>query len=736
VLFERKDVSKLGGGGLSKRTVSGITLTLLLIGMLTLAFNISPVKSSGTIYIRADGSIDPPTAPIQRDGDVYTFTDNIYESIVIQRGNIIVDGAGYTLQGLGSGNGFYLSGINNVTIKGTNIKGFDWGISLSAGASYNTLLGNNITSNYGGVHLSWSSGNVLKNNSMVNNDYNFMVVGYALSHFVHDVDTSNTVDGKPIYYLVSYENIEVPSDAGYVALVNSTNITVKGLRLKNNGQGTLLAYTTNAQIINNNLTDNYYGIALLYSSNNSVYSNDITNNGWCGVWLEHSSDNRLYHNNFINNTSQVYFSVGPSINTWDDGYPSGGNYWSDYAGVDSNLDGIGDTPYVIDENNTDCYPLMHSWSSLPVHNINTGIGYATIQEAINANEILNGHTIFVEAGTYYEHVTINKSLTLVGENRSTTIIDGNGISPGTVVTVTADNVTVSNFAIQNSGGWPEDAGIRLDGSEGSIIINNSMRNNVRSIDLMYSVSNVISGNTISDAGYCGVILRDSHNNTIIGNVIVSNVGQIHGFQLWESNSNTLSNNIVHGSGTHHHGISLTYSDHNNITVNLFLSSEVGINLGRDSNYNKIIENNITLSSKYGILAGAGGNVIYHNNFISNTRQVYSSGLMNTWDDGCEGNYWSDYNGTDSENDGIGDTPYIIDENNTDNYPLMNPYWNPGDVDHDLDVDLYDAVKLLLAYGSTPEDERYNCHCDITEPYGIIDLYDAVLLLVNYGKKYS
>ena len=63
-------------------------------------------------------------------------------------------------------------------------------------------------------------------------------------------------------------------------------------------------------------------------------------------------------------------------------------------------------------------------------------------------------------------------------------------------------------------------------------------------------------------------------------------------------------------------------------------------------------------------------------------------------------------------------------------------WNPTDVDQDLDVDLYDAVRVLVAYGSELGDENYNCHCDIAELYGKIDQYDAILLLVNYGKKYS
>ena len=87
---------------LFRRIISGLLLTLLLSGMLTLAFKVQPADASETIYIRADGSIDPDTALIQRDGNIYTFADNIYyDEIVVERDNIVVDGAGYTLQGSG-----------------------------------------------------------------------------------------------------------------------------------------------------------------------------------------------------------------------------------------------------------------------------------------------------------------------------------------------------------------------------------------------------------------------------------------------------------------------------------------------------------------------------------------------------------------------------------------------------------------------------------------------------------
>lgn len=105
-------------------------LALLLVSMLTLAFDVQPVKASGTVYIRADGSIDPPTTAITTvDNVTYTLTDNISsdtDGIVIERNNTILDGAGYTLQGSTYGFGFYLDSLNNVTIQHTHITNFKW----------------------------------------------------------------------------------------------------------------------------------------------------------------------------------------------------------------------------------------------------------------------------------------------------------------------------------------------------------------------------------------------------------------------------------------------------------------------------------------------------------------------------------------------------------------------------------------------------------------------------------
>jgi len=256
-----------------------------------------------TIYIRADGSIDPSGAPVQRKGDLYTLTGNITSDsngIVIERDNMTLDGAGYTLQGEGNGAGIDLSQRTNVTVQNTQITAFYYGIALYS-SSNNTVSANNMTADeYCGISLQSSDYNTFSSNIMTDN-----------------------YDG--------------------IWLVSSSNNT----------------------IYDNTATNNGGGIVLIYSSNNTVFGNTAINN-YAGVYLYVSSGSRFFHNNFIGNFQQV--SSSQSANVWDNGYPSGGNYWSNCDGTDSHngpyqnitgSDGIGDTPYVIDANNTDHYPLMN-----------------------------------------------------------------------------------------------------------------------------------------------------------------------------------------------------------------------------------------------------------------------------------------------------------------------------------------------------------------------------------------
>jgi parallel beta-helix repeat protein len=262
----------------------------------------------------------------------------------------------------------------------------------------NTISGNYMANNGEGIHLFETSNNVFRNNRMVNNNRSFRDITF----YTNDVDASNTVNGKPIYYWVNEHDKIVPSDAGYVALLNCVNITVQNLELSNEDYGIMLGSTINSTIINNIINNNSRGIYLTKSNNNTVRGNYITNNN-VGIWLYNSSNNNIvrnyvannlngtsimlspfmptssnnlfYHNSYVNNSRHVYmsppgFAIPDSINVWDNGVE--GNYWSNYVGADNNGNGLGDSPYVIDANNRDNYPLMAPLMS-PIYIFDAGI---------------------------------------------------------------------------------------------------------------------------------------------------------------------------------------------------------------------------------------------------------------------------------------------------------------------------------------------------------------------------
>lgn len=272
--------------------------------------------------------------------------------------------------------------------------------------SGNNLIENCIAENSGwwGIWLDHSPNNCLRNNTLTNNTDAFGVWSFEnVSEFYQDIDTSNKIDDKPIYYVIEKEDLIFDGDAmdiGYLGLISCENILVKNLNISNVHHGILVANTSHSTVANcvfsdtrfamdfwvssNNIyknciiENNYYGISSLQSSENNIITNCTFKNNWYGAWFSNwwddwsgnsSNNNLIYHNNFINNTNQAYDNCS---NFWDDGYPSGGNYWGDYTGEDNykgknqNMpgpDGIGDTPYPIpSDNNRDRYPLMNPWT--------------------------------------------------------------------------------------------------------------------------------------------------------------------------------------------------------------------------------------------------------------------------------------------------------------------------------------------------------------------------------------
>ena len=233
--------------------------------------------------------------------------------------------------------------------------------------------------------------------------------------------------------------------------------------------------------------------------------------------------------------------------------------------------------------------LAGAADSYAVHNIDTGLNYTTIQSAIDANETLDGHTISVDQGIYYEHLTINKSLSLIGENISTTIIDGN--FTGDPVTIAASYVNITSFTIQEA--WWGTFYI----FEGCAIC--------ISPDTAY---NNISHNIITNNKGYGIIINSSSHNIISDNF----VGYNFGITMIFSNNNTVANNIIHNSS----GVMMTSSHSNTIFNNKIENCSEGIGVF-NSTGNMIHDN--TISDGYlGIGLGySEHNRLYNNNMTGN-----------------------------------------------------------------------------------------------------------------------
>jgi parallel beta-helix repeat protein len=185
----------------------------------------------------------------------------------------------------GAKNGTALTIVSdNVTVTGFTVQN---GGNFSAGTGEGILLdnahncsliGNTVTNSYNGIFLNDSFNNVLRNNAMSNNKFNFGVSASNITNYINNVDTSNSVNGKPIYYWVNKTNMTAPSNAGFIALINCTDATVQNLNLSDNYEGLLLAYVKNSTVTNNAINNNYEGIALDNSSGNTLKGNDINSN--------------------------------------------------------------------------------------------------------------------------------------------------------------------------------------------------------------------------------------------------------------------------------------------------------------------------------------------------------------------------------------------------------------------------------------------------------------------------
>ena len=397
--------------GNSMRKTAAVALILVCLMVLGVVC-VRPVKaqSLGLITINSDGSVTPSTAPIHRVGNTYTLTNNIINgTIEVQRSDVVVDGAGFTIQGFNvliegilpggfpaDSEGITLSDVSNVTLKDFNINTFYEGIDL-VGSANNTIERNAITTDICISLDSSSNGNRIISNIITSvsglgaagveceasyndiSDNYFNGSGVSISGSIYPLNA-----WQPKYNTIS-ENLF--NTCGIVSSVGSSNKILNN-KIIDGGMGIIIGDYSDL-ISGNYISGNSIcGIDITQFQSNQVVENYIANNA-IGIALGsvgspsgypgelQAINNNIYHNDFIGNTENAHLESNSDgsypVNYWDNG--SSGNYWSDYLTIYPNAteigsSGIGDTPYIIEPNNVDNYPLIAPLSiifpSIPV----------------------------------------------------------------------------------------------------------------------------------------------------------------------------------------------------------------------------------------------------------------------------------------------------------------------------------------------------------------------------------
>lgn len=269
-------------------------------------------------------------------------SDNEYGVLVVNSSGIVIAESVVTSN--------YKEGIavtysDNSTVFGNHVSG-NWGVGIFIiNSDNNAIINNTASANTQGILLYSSRLNTVWHNSVSGNE-----IGINVRLSNNNTVFRNNVSGNEDYGIYVWQ-----SDLNVFSYNN----------VSNSGSGIYLGLSKYNTVSDGNLSYNHVGVALEDSENNTIARNMILSNDLYGVYLNQSVDNRIFHNDFVDNTEQAFDDNGG--NQWDRGYPLGGNYWSDYIGLDEKggpnqdepgSDGIGDIPYEIDADTSDAYPLV------------------------------------------------------------------------------------------------------------------------------------------------------------------------------------------------------------------------------------------------------------------------------------------------------------------------------------------------------------------------------------------
>jgi len=640
-------------------------------------------NGEGVLFAYTDNSmIENVTTSNNRGGVLFAYTKNSRIKNVTTSNNYF---------------GIRLDSSSNNTLTNNTASNNYYGIRLDS-SSNNTLTNNTADSNNDyGIRLSYSSNNTLASNTMSENRYNFGMLGSSLSEFTQNIDTSNTVNGKPIYYWIDQRNRQIPGDAGFVGVVNGTNITVRDLTLTNNGEGVLLAYTKNSMIENVTTSNNHFGIRLDSSSNNTLANNTVSNNDY-GIYLSSSSDNMLANNTASNNDYGIRLFFSSNNNTLANNIASNNDYGIQLYSSCNNNTLANNTA----NSNNNGIILDFSSNNTLANNTASNNDYG-IRLSFSSNNTLASNTM---SENMYNFYVSSFSLYRYTQNIDTSnTVDGKPIyywvdqkdkqipsDAGFVGVVNGTNITVRDLTLTNNGegvlfAYTENSmvenvttsnnyyGIRLDSSSNNTLENNTASNNYYGIYLFSSSDNTLENNTASNNDY-GIHLDYSRNNTLASNTILENMYNfdVSGSSLPECTQNIDTSNTVDGKSIYYwvdqkdrqipsdasfvgvvngtnirvrdltlmdnrEGVLFAYTDNSMIENVTTSNNDNGIRL--DSSSNNTLANNTASNNLDGISLSSSSNNMLANNTVS--RNFHGISLYSSSDNLIYNNYFNNKN---------------------------------------------------------------------------------------------
>ncbi len=587
-----------------------------------------------------------------------TCKDNWYRGIYLDNSfsNYIKDNNCYS-----NSYGIYLmeSRYNNVFSNECEFNNYGIQIDYSL---LNSVINNSCESNNDGINILNSESNNITGNICYDNNADGIEISSSSSNYVSDnICESNYYSGIRIYRSdlnLLINNTCILNRYDGLSLYNSNeNIIVNNTSKNNFGEGVHLDESDSNEILNNNFNSNRRGIYLYNSDNNEIFNNGCDYNSRDGIYISFSHSNELFNNTFTENQRE-----GISISN------------SDWNSIENNTCDLntwnGLSLYYSDNNNL-------SKNNCSFNEDDGIILYSSQQNNVRNNSISSNNNGIVLSHSSSTNLTENTcrynredGIKISSSHRN--YVRNNSINSnnnGILLRFSYWNVVTGNICMNVN------TGIYLYLSDDNIISGIKSENNVYGIKLYGAFSNLLSDSIFSLNKRDGIYIEESNNNIILNNTILSNNG--NGTTLNQSYNNIIYNCQFEDN---YNGISNSEGWKNDFSNNDIIDGK-GSGIALFYSQNTIITyNSISDNSECGIyLTGSINNTIHHNDLIHSQHQVslaYDDGWNNSWDDGTEGNYWSNYlfhNYNAGTYGKIWDIPYQIEGNSSqDNCSLRFP----------------------------------------------------------------